>query len=322
MQHSEANDFSVYVGGAKVIELRDLQKKYGKKGKPVLKGASFSAADGEIVAILGDNGSGKTTMLKCILRLLEYEDGDIFYNDKVIRSIKRRSFYKDFSAVLEGNRNLYWYMSAEENIKYFGRLKGLGDKEIAKESEKYLKLLNLYDDKDKMVSEMSRGMQQKVAIIIALLGHPKVMLLDEPTLGLDVKSKNDLVEALRLLAKNEKITFLVTSHQLDVIDNMADRLVLLQDGVTKFDGKVMEFKEAYSQGKYIIRVKGEVKGQSKDYEFLIKDDYTDICLNNYDYDEALNVFDALREEGNEIILFQKDICSLEEILLNYKEKEK
>ena len=173
-----------------------------------------------------------------------------------------------------------------------------------------------------MVSEMSRGMQQKVAIIIALLGHPKVMLLDEPTLGLDVKSKNDLVDALRLLAKNEKITFLVTSHQLDVIDNMADRLVLLQDGVTKFDGRVMEFKEAYSREKYLIRVKGEVKGQSKDYECTIKDDYTDICLNNYDYNEALNVFDVLREEGNEIILFQKDICSLEEILLNYKEKEK
>ncbi len=304
-----------------MLELRNVQKKYGRKGQPVLKGVSFSADEGEIVAVLGENGSGKTTMLKCILRLLEYDNGDILYMGKAIRSLQKKTFYKDYSAILEGNRNLYWYMSAMDNIKYYGRLKKLNDKEILEKGVHYLKILGLYEDRDKEAGEMSRGMQQKLAIVIALLGNPKVMLLDEPTLGLDVKSKNDLINCMRELAKNEKITILVTSHQMDVVEKMADRLVLLQNGIIEYDGKVMEFKEAYSRENYLIRVKGVLPNPDGQYEYIENDEYTDVILKNIGYSEAVSYFDHLRIDGYEVILFQKDICSLEEILLHYEEKQ-
>ncbi|MBR0429456.1 MAG: ABC transporter ATP-binding protein [Lachnospiraceae bacterium] len=302
-----------------MLEICNVQKKYGKKGELVLRDVSLTADEGEIIAILGENGSGKTTMLKCILRLLEYENGEILYRKKAINSLHRNKFYKEFSAVLEGNRNLYWYMSAFDNIKYFGRLKKLSDKEIHEAGAHYLKVMGLYEERDKEVSEMSRGMQQKVAIVIALLGHPKIMLLDEPTLGLDVKSKNDLINCLRTLARDEKITILVTSHQMDVIEKLADRLVLLQDGKIAFDGKVMEFKEAYSQENYLIRVKGAASYLGEYYECVSGEEFTDIILKNTDYNDAVKVFDSLRENASEVLLFQKDVCSLEEILLNYKE---
>lgn len=127
------------------------------------------------------------------------------FEEKNLDKWNMNEYYKRVSAVLEGNRNTYWYATGYENIKYFGYLKGLTLKEINEKSEIFLKKFDLYEDRNKKVSNYSRGMQQKLAIIISLINNPDVLFLDEPTLGLDVESKQKMIEILEEISVLEII---------------------------------------------------------------------------------------------------------------------
>lgn len=256
-----------------------------------------------------------------MLKLLELDQGTIEYCGCNIAKIPNRHFYKVAASVLEGNRNLYWYLSGYENIMYFASLKQLKKKEIQEDATYYLKKFDLYNDKDKCVGEYSRGMQQKLSIIIALLGNPEILFLDEPTLGLDVKTKKQMIETLRQLAVENHVTIFITSHQLDVIDLLVDRLLVLKNGKIWYEGNPYAFKEAYSQNKYTITVVGEVSDVLKQYEYTKVDKLIHICLRETDSDDVFFVLRQLRDSGYEIVSFRKDTSDLEEIMLCFMERE-
>ena len=130
----------------KILSLSNISKRFSEKSENVLDGISFDIFEGEIVGLLGCNGSGKTTLIKSILNLLEIDGGEIFYDGQNVKSVKRSRFYTEVNAVLEGERNLYWNMTAEQNLLYFGRLKNLSDKKILEQGLEYLKLLGLSDE--------------------------------------------------------------------------------------------------------------------------------------------------------------------------------
>ena len=138
---------------------------------------------------------------------------------------------------MEGNRNLYWFMSARENLLYYGRLMGMADRAIRARTEELLTVMELKGHEDKKVGYCSRGMQQKVAIMAALIHSPKILFLDEPTLGLDVTIKASLVSEIRQMADSGTTVFL-TTHQIDVLERLTDKLFILENGKSTYQGSV------------------------------------------------------------------------------------
>lgn len=302
----------------KILSLSNISKRFSEKSENVLDGISFDIFEGEIVGLLGCNGSGKTTLIKSILNLLEIDGGEIFYDGQNVKSVKRSIFYTEVNAVLEGERNLYWNMTAEQNLLYFGRLKNLSDKKILEQGLEYLKLLGLSDELKTQAGDMSRGMKQKLALALSLLGTPKLILLDEPTLGIDVFSKQELLRCLRSLVKEKKISILLTTHECDVIDRISDRIILLNDHKVCFDGAVSEFKGKF--GRKITEIKISGKPNEKllaEYKISVRPEDFSLFLPESDSVSSVKTMSELAEAGFEIISFTKDSASLESILCDF-----
>lgn len=300
----------------------NVKKRYDIHSYEVLNGISFQIQSGEIIGVLGENGAGKTTLIKTMMKLLEIDEGKIEYANKDIRNIPNKKYYSMVASVLEGNRNLYWYLSGYENILYFCSLKKLKIKSVQNEVEFYLKEFELYDAKDKCVGEYSRGMQQKLSIIIALLGNPQVLFLDEPTLGLDVQTKKKVLGILKKLARQKNVTIIITSHQLDIIDLLVDKLLVLKNGKIFYEGDPYLFKEMYSENRYTISVIAEnIDRYFEKYEYTKEDKRVNLYLKNMNKDSIFQVISELYDRGYEIIEMKKDTADLEEIMLRFLEKE-
>jgi len=294
-----------------------LGKSYRKKADLVLKGLSFDVHRGEILGILGANGAGKTTLIKLLLRALEASSGKIEFVGDDLSKIPLRKYYKDVSAVLEGNRNVYWYLTGFQNIEYFGRLKQLDDIKIAEKADKLLKTFDLYDARNQIAGNYSRGMLQKLSIIIAMLDDPEVLFLDEPTLGLDIMTKKAVMNDLKHLAEEKKTTIVITSHQLDVIDAITDRVLVLENGGIAYIGKTSDFKQMYSENKYTLTVNGTVDRRDiafDNYTIEERETTTDITLNDISRRDINLVLAHMLERDYEIVAFSKDSSRLEDIM--------
>ncbi|MCT4544515.1 MAG: ABC transporter ATP-binding protein [Vallitalea sp.] len=226
-----------------ILEIRNLEKKFNNN--QVLKNINLNIEEGTVLAVLGKNGSGKTTLIKLLTNILLPCNGDILYKGENIKRL-RNKYIEKIGAVLEGNRNVYWYLTGEENIYYFGGLLGLSKNEIKVRGEELLKTFDLYEDRRKKVVHYSRGMQQKLAIIIALLNNPTILFLDEPAIGLDVVSKKIMIDKIKYLSRNLGITIILTTHQLDVVELVADKIVLLENGGIKNSENLKRFMEKYN----------------------------------------------------------------------------
>jgi len=307
----------------KILKVENLTKgfKNGKKENLVLNSINFEVNEGEIFTILGPNGEGKTTLIKLMTKLLNPSKGNIYYQGKNIAKIGEK-YYKEIGCVLEGNRNTYWFLSAMENILYFGRLYGLKDDYIVEKGTELLEFFGLINDKDKKVGQFSLGMQQKLSIIISLIHKPRILFLDEPTLGLDVVSKIDIIEMLKYLTKTEGVTIILTSHQMDVIEKIADRVMLLKDSRIHFLDTIDKLKDMYSKSKYLIKIEGDF--DEKDlYKYLINvsivnhtknNGFTEVEFYNDNYSLQQNFLKSMLNDGIIITEFKKVESDLEEIM--------
>jgi ABC-2 type transport system ATP-binding protein len=217
-----------------IFDIKNLTKSFG--AHTALSNLNLEIPEPGIYGILGPNGAGKSTFLKLMLKILNPTSGEIYYNGTNIRSIGN-SYFNDIGAVLEGNRNLYWFLSARENLLYYGRLMGMTDRAIQARTEELLTVMELKGHEDKKVGYCSRGMQQKVAIMAALIHSPKILFLDEPTLGLDVTTKATVVSEVRRMADSGTTVFL-TTHQIDVLERLTDRLTIFENGKSTYHGSV------------------------------------------------------------------------------------
>ena len=217
-----------------IFDIKNLTKSFG--AHTALSNLSLEIREPGIYGILGPNGAGKSTFLKLMLKILNPTSGEIYYNGTNIKNIGN-SYFNEIGAVLEGNRNLYWFMSARENLLYYGRLMGMADRAIRARTEELLTVMELKGHEDKKVGYCSRGMQQKVAIMAALIHSPKILFLDEPTLGLDVTIKASLVSEIRQMADSGTTVFL-TTHQIDVLERLTDKLFILENGKSTYQGSV------------------------------------------------------------------------------------
>lgn len=228
------------------MEVKGLVKTYGDL--TAVDGIDFQVLPGEILGILGPNGSGKTTTLKSILGLVAFDRGSIRVNGLPVPGQTRRVLERT-GAVLEGARNIYWYLSPRENLAYYAGIRGLSRSSVAPRIEALLEGLALDDVADKEVRQFSSGMKQKCALACAFIHDPDLLLLDEPTLGLDVETGRMIRNWLRNMVRNRGKTILITSHDMDFIESVCDRVLIVRKGRIVSHETVFTLREKFA-GKF------------------------------------------------------------------------
>ncbi len=229
------------------LESVDLRKSYGSKKTrfEAVRGVSLKIEPGEVLAFLGPNGAGKTTTIKMIAGLVRPDAGWV--------KIAGRDPHRDpqalrgVGAVLEGNRNLYWRLTALENLEYFGTLRQMSQQVAKKKGEALLEAFDLMDKRKVPVQKLSRGMQQKIAIAVALIHQPQLLLLDEPTLGLDVEA-GETVKALVRQVAASGCAILLTTHQLNVAEALSDRVAIIRAGQIVTEQPTQALIKQFSKG--------------------------------------------------------------------------
>jgi ABC-2 type transport system ATP-binding protein len=222
------------------LDVQGLTKVFRRRGKdPVaaVRGIDLQVQPGEVVGLLGPNGAGKTTTIKCILGLMLATNGSVrvFGHDT---SRNRSEASRQMSAVLEGSRNIYWRMTAAENLGFFTLLHGVPRREGRPYNDQLLEVFGLADRKNVPVQELSAGMRQKVAVACALATRASLVFLDEPTLGLDLETSHDLRRLLRELAAEEGRTIVLSSHDMSVVQDVCRRVVIVKEGRVVADDSV------------------------------------------------------------------------------------
>ncbi|MFW6293107.1 MAG: ABC transporter ATP-binding protein [Spirochaetota bacterium] len=230
-----------------LLEVSSLVKRYRSGGQAVtaVDGISFSAGRGTVLGILGPNGSGKTSTIKAILGLITRDGGTIRVAGHDPAG-ERRAVLAMSGAVLEGARNIYWRLTVRENVRYFAGLRGLSPKAVRSREEELLTLLGLTDRATARVGTLSRGYQQRCAIACALIHDPAVVFLDEPTLGLDVSSRETIRTSVRDWARGGKLV-VITSHDMAFIERSCDRALVMRNGSLVAEGAISSLMSSLAQ---------------------------------------------------------------------------
>ena len=221
-----------------MIEIKNVSKTYNGK-KKVLKNVSFKIESGEIFAFIGHNGAGKTTMIKCIMGILDFEEGDILVDNKSIKEEPLEC--KRIMAYVADNPDLYENMKAIDFINFICDMYEVSEDIRRENTLKYAKMFEIEDKLNDDISSFSHGMKQKIALIAALAHNPKVLIMDEPFVGLDPKAVYDMKEIMRDMTKNGKTIFFST-HILDVAEKLCDRVAIIKDGTIVKVGKMKDIK--------------------------------------------------------------------------------
>lgn len=239
-----------------IIKVQNIAKSYPKrKSKETVKavdGVSFEVARGEILGLLGPNGAGKTTTIKTICGLLKPDDGQVLING-IDNQQQRLRALRHISAVLEGNRNLYWRLTVQENLEYFAGNRGMSRRQVKGDIDKLLTQFRLADKRKELVNNLSRGMQQKLAIAVAMLAGTDVMLLDEPTLGLDVETGYEVRELLRQVSAEGR-TIIISTHDMPVVQDLCERTVIINAGRVVVDDKVSNLLRLFETRAYSVEL--------------------------------------------------------------------
>ena len=291
-----------------MLKVNHISKSYGSI--KAINDLSFEVSEGEIFGLLGVNGAGKTTTFRMIVGLLEPDDGTITLNNKNIDYD-----ITDDIGFLTEERSLFIKMSVLEQILFYGNLKGLDNKEIEKRLDYWLDKLKITEYKNEKIKNLSKGNQQKVQFIAAVINEPKLLILDEPFTGLDPFNVEILMQALREMAKKGTIV-IFSSHRMEHVEMFCDRLLILVKGDKVLEGSLKEIKDNYL--KKSIRIKGEVdvKGikEIKGVEKVIKTS-DDIIVKVSNMEVVSKVFNVIKN-GKNIIKFEVEDPSLNEIFIS------
>jgi ABC-2 type transport system ATP-binding protein len=255
---TDASEGEVSLGPEQAaIYVDGLTKTFGSGETAVtaVDNVSFAVAPGEIVGLLGPNGAGKTTTIKSILGLILPDEGEVRVHGIDVHA-NPRAAYEYVDAMLEGARNDYWRLTVRENLRYFAAIRGQNPDAMADRHNEVLEQLDLAEKADTAVRDLSRGMKQKVSLASVLAGNVSVAFLDEPTLGLDVESSLKLRNELRRLAEEHGLTLVLSSHDMDVIEDVCDRVVIMTDGRIAVDDTVEDLLAGFETKGYQITVRG------------------------------------------------------------------
>lgn len=282
------------------LEIKNLTKKYGNHTALDNLNLTFEAG---IYGILGENGAGKSTLMNLLTDNIKRDNGSILYNDKEILDMKEK--YRELLGYMPQQQGFYENMTADAFLHYMAKLKGVDKKDIDKQINKLLKVTSLEDVRHKKIKGFSGGMKQRVLLCQALLGNPKIVILDEPTAGLDPKERIRIRNFISSIARNKII--LLATHIVSDIESISDKIILMKKG------KLIDVNSSYE-------LINDIKDKVREYEVReeelssIQDKYK--VSNIYTKNEKLVVRlvgDKLPDGGKNVT----EHLTLEEVYLYY-----
>ena len=230
-----------------MLKVENITKKYGDN--VAVNNLSFTVDAGEIFGLLGENGAGKTTTFRIIMGLIDANEGKVTLDGKKIDYSET-----DNIGFVTEERSLLIKLTVQEQIEFYGTLKGLDKDTIDKRLDYWLEKFEITSYKNRKIKELSKGNQQKIQFISAIINEPKLLILDEPFTGLDPINVKLMKDAIYYL-KEKGCSIIFSSHQMEYIEDFCEKLILLVKGNTILDGKLDDIKENYA--KKNIMIKGE-----------------------------------------------------------------
>lgn len=288
-----------------VLKIKNLTKVYNKKR--VVDGLTLNVEAGQIYGFLGPNGAGKTTTIKMITGLIKKDAGDIVING--IDAVKNHDVAMNYVGAIVEVPSFYEYMSGMENLKLYARLRNIKKEQILK----IVKLVKLENKIYEKVKKYSLGMKQRLGLAVSLLHSPKLLILDEPTNGLDPEGIRELRELLKKIAHEDNVAVFVSSHLLSEMQLMCDKVAIINNGKIvkvesmdsiKNESNIYEFNvsDIDMAQKYIGKIAKCEKKQNKLIVF---------------YDGKISdILKLLMENGIEVVSFEKKVNMLEEKFLS------
>jgi len=231
-----------------MLETQQLTKKF--KDTIAVDDVNLVLRQGESVGLLGPNGAGKSTAIAMISTLMKPSSGDVKLNGKSV--LKKPGEMRRVLGVVPQKIALYEELSAYENLKFFGRLYGLSGNKLEQRIDYVLELVGLADRKKELVKNYSGGMQRRVNLAAAMMHEPEVLIMDEPTVGIDPQSRNHLLETIRKLNQDEGMTVLYTSHYMEEVEKLCDRVYIMDHGKVIAEGTKEELKAILSDQETVL----------------------------------------------------------------------
>lgn len=209
-----------------IIEVKNITKRFNDK--LVLDNISFSISEGEIFGLIGPNGAGKSTLINIITNLMLANNGSIEINGLDLK--KDPIKIKSIIGLVPQELAIIETLTPYDNLEYFGALYGLSGKLLKERINEALEICGLLDMKKKKVKKLSGGMKRRLNIAIALLHHPKILILDEPTVGVDPQSRNHIFTFLKDLSINKNTTIIYTSHYMEEVEDLCSKIFIIDEG--------------------------------------------------------------------------------------------
>jgi len=304
-----------------IISTKNLTKKYGSK--IVVDNLNLNIPKGEIYGLLGPNGAGKSTVILMLLGLTEPTSGDLsvlgFIPTKDPLKIKR------FTGYLPERVGFYEDMTSVQNLEYTALLNSIPEKDIPGKIDDCLSIVGLKKEKNRIVKQFSKGMKQRLGIADVLIKDPELVIFDEPTEGLDVEVANQILETIFNLNKEKSITFLISSHQLNLVQKICHKVGIMSKGKLIGEGNVSELsKSMFGGNKYQIEVEiigdvNKVIGKIKSIKGIKTVTASENAIHIGTDEDLRQEISKTVTNMEDIILTKMDIkdFSLEDVYLNY-----
>lgn len=277
----------------KILEVKDVSKKYGKK--QVLSGVSFDIEEGDIFGLIGPNGAGKSTLINIITGILDPLNGEVLIGGYSIK--KKPIEAKKLIGLVPQELALSEDISAIDNLNFFASLYGLSGKKLKEAVNEALEVVGLTEKKKEKVKKFSGGMKRRLNLAAAIMHKPRLLILDEPTVGIDPQSRNNIFEYLRKVNSQDKTTILYTSHYMEEVEELCKNIFVIDEGREIAYGSLNSVKEK-ANGTVTI----EIKADNINEDLIEK-----ISL----LDGALNV----EKEANTLnILYERNKVNLDELI--------
>lgn len=271
------------------VEAKNIKKSFD--GKCVVNNVNLSFSSGKMTALCGRNGSGKTTTIRCILEILEKDSGEIFIDGE------KKGIDKKNTGYIPEERGMFVKEKVYTQLHFFAQLKGMNNSEIESSIDRWLQRFHIEEYKYKKLESMSKGNQQKVQLISALIHNPDIIILDEPFSGLDPINTDLFVEVINEL-KAENKCILISSHQLALLEGICEDICIIEKGQCIYEGSILDLIKTHSKDYLYIKTKSAIT----------LDGYEEVSPNNYR--KALNDPNEFNEEMSKVVSGKLEIDSI------------
>lgn len=295
-----------------MLEIKNVSKSFGKV--KALDNVSFNVEKGDLFGLIGQNGAGKSTLFRCIMDFFDEYEGEILYDGNLMKSLPLEKI-----GFLPEERSLSPKKTIEEEIRYFARLnlmKSLDKLTLQKYFDKF-EIKGKLNDK---IKDLSKGNQQKVQLLASLIYKPDFLILDEPFSGLDpynIRLLQDIIKEVNNLGT----TIIFSSHNMENIEDMCNKLVMLKDGQVVLEGSPKEIRNSYPKDKLLIKCEEDISDILNDFVITYTKDSNTYRIKLNDPTDGRKIYERLREKFDYIPVFAQTPPSLNEIFTRKVEED-